>query len=504
MTYRTLTITNMDRETFDWTTKISENDIAFIISDSDKVVYVWNGQKASNVKKYKGGTLATKIKSLYQLYGYKTTTVNQGEEVGSLKAEIGNLLAGHGTAVTEEGKGQPKVAPAIAEHPVAAHPAPAVPAPASRPPPARAAHVEKAEAPAIAEPAMDKRVKELETELENEKKKSAHKYTKLKEEMDAAKENYEKQIAALQADNAAARKGTVDVEKYNTEIAQIKGEKDSLNVLVEGLKNELEAKEAEAKGGAEADKKIAALQAELDDLKGVKAKFTDAEKLKTGLEKKNAELASTVSSLQAEVAVLKAKAESAEVPKVGTEEIDGLKAQIESLQKSLDTERKNLDAERKKSKEALEKISESEEKLTKLETKAASAKEESKVAQRKLIEQKEAAKQMDGLDFASLDEVENKPAATGGASLAFVNPYSGGEVGGEIDPLTDLRSFLNTVDPSKPLDPELKSLLDIVSKKIETEEQIIPDLQKIKKKVKDKKLESLLDATIKKIKTAST
>jgi hypothetical protein len=269
-----------------------------------------------------------------------------------------------------------------------------------------------------------------------------------------------------------------------------------LNVLVEGLKKELEQKEAEAKGGAEADKKIAALQAELDGLKGVKAKLVDADGLKAGLEKKNAVLASTVSSLQAEVAVLKAKAESTEGQKAASGEIDGLKKKVESLQKS-------LDEESKKSKQAQDKVDEYEEKLKKLENKAASAKEETHVAQRKLIEQKEAAKQMDGLDFASLDEVETKPAAAGGASLAFVNPYSGGELGGEIDPLTDLKSFLNTVDPSKPLDPELKSLLDIISKKIESDDQIIPDLQKIKKKVKDKKLESLLDATIKKIKAPS-
>ncbi len=476
MTYRTLIITDLDRETFDWTTKISESEIAFIISDSDKIVYVWNGQKASNVKKYKGGTLATKIKSLYQLYGFKTQTVNQGEEVGTLKAEIGNLLTGKGTSAPEESKGQPKPAPTVSER--ATRPAPV----------ARAAHVEKTEASIFAAPSTGTQLKELENELENEKKKSAHKYTKLKEEMDATKEKYEKQIAGLQADIAAARKGTVDIEKHNADIAQLKGEKDSLNVLIEGLKKELEQRE-------EADKKIAALQAELDVMKADKAKLAGVDGIKAGLEKKNAELAGQVFKLQAEIGTLKAKADSGEKQKAAAGDVEDLKSQIESLQKS-------LDAERKKSKEAIDKISDSEEKLTKLENKAASAKEESTVAQRKLIEQKEAAKQMNGLDFASLDEVETKPAGAGGASLAFVNPYLGGELDGEIDPLTDLRSFLNTVDPSKPLDPELKSLLDIVSKKIETEEEIIPDLQKIKKKVKDKKLESLLDEAIKRIKDA--
>ncbi|MBN2151002.1 MAG: hypothetical protein JW839_06140 [Candidatus Lokiarchaeota archaeon] len=484
----------MNQETFDWTTKISEDEVAFIVSDADKVVYVWNGQKASNVQKYKGGTLATKIKSLYQLYGYRTSTLNQGEEVGSLKAEIENLLGGKGTPPGEEtAKGPPKAAPLAAER--VSRPAPA---PVSHAAPARAAHVESVASPRVPEPAADRRVEELEAELESEKKKSQHKLAKLKEDADAAKESFEKQIAELNAEIAAARKGTVDVGKYNAEIAQLKGEKDSLNVLVEGLKKELEQKEDEAKGGADADKKVAALQAELDGLKGAKAKLADAEAAKAGLERQNADLAGKVSSLEAEIAVLKAKAEGSDAQKGAAGEVDGLKKQVESLQK-------DLADERRKSKEALDKVAESEEKLKKLENKAASAKEESHIAQRELIVQKEAAKQMEGLDFASLDEVETKPpggGGGGGAGLAFVNPYSGGELGGEIDPLTDLRSFLNTVDPSKPLDPELKSLLDIVSKKIESDTDILPDLQKIKKKVKDKKLESLLDGTIKKIKDA--
>jgi hypothetical protein len=46
---------------------------------------------------------------------------------------------------------------------------------------------------------------------------------------------------------------------------------------------------------------------------------------------------------------------------------------------------------------------------------------------------------------------------------------------GRIDPLSGLRSFLNTVDTSKHLDPELKKLLDSISKKIEADEEIIDD-----------------------------
>ncbi|MEX2684427.1 MAG: hypothetical protein Q6373_022845 [Candidatus Sigynarchaeota archaeon] len=462
-----------------------------MISDSDKVVYVWNGQKASNVKKYKGGTLATKIKSLYQLYGFKTQTVNQGEEIGALKAEIDLLLEGKGTLPPDESiKAPAKVAPLPAERI-------SRPGPASHAAPVRAARAESVEVRPAPAPGKDLRVGQLEAELEEEKKKSQHKVAKLKEEMDALKEKYEKQIAELNAEIAAARKDVVDIGKYNADIAQLKGEKDSLNVLIEGLKKELEQKESEAKGGADASLKISELQNELDS---IKAKLADVESQKAALEKKNTDLAAEVSSLRAEIDVLKAKAESAEQRNATRGEIDDLKQQIDTLQKQLADERK-------KAKEAQEKIAESEEKIKKLENTAASAKEETHAAQRELIEQKATVKQKEeaeGLDFASLDEVEAKSPGAGGAGLAFVNPYSGGELGGEIDPLTDLKSFLNTVDPSKPLDPELKSLLDIVSKKIENDSEILGDLQKIKKKVKDKKLEALLDGTIKKIKEMRT
>lgn len=489
-------VTNYEKETFDWTTKISDNEIAFIIADADKVVYVWNGQKASNVKKYKGGTMATKIKSLYQLYGFRTSTINQGEEVGTLKTEIENLLEGKGSAPVEDAiKAPPKAGPSIAERAQArsTQPAPAIASKATMARASHVDHVETAETPSIPEPGAGKRIKDLETELENEKKKSAHRNTKLKEEMDDLKAKYEKQIADLNAEISSIRKGTVDVAKHEAEIAQLKGEKESLNVLIEGLKKQLEEKEEAAKDKVEALKSTESLQAELDALKGVKDKIVEKENVISGLEKKNHDLTTTITSLQAEIAALKAKAEGAAESKAALGDVEALKQQVATLQKE-------LEAEREKAKDAREKIAEYEEKLKTLENKAASAKEESQIAQRKLIEQKEAAKQMEGLDFASLDEVDTKPSAGGGNGLSFVTPNSGGELGVEIDPLTDLRSFLNTVDPSKQLDPELKGLLDIVSRKIENDADILGDLQRVKKKIKDKALESLIDDAIKSIK----
>ena len=102
MPFKTLKVVDFDKELFDWTTKIKDDEIAFVIDDIEKIVYVWNGQNVSMLRKYKGGTLATKIKSAYQFYGFKTITVNQGEETGPLRAEVDALLAGTGTGLSEE------------------------------------------------------------------------------------------------------------------------------------------------------------------------------------------------------------------------------------------------------------------------------------------------------------------------------------------------------------------------------------------------------------------
>ena len=90
--YKTLIVKDFEEEIFDRTSEITENDIAFIISEAERIIYSWNGQHTSILKKYKAGTLSTKIKSQYQFYGFKTITVNQGEEKGALKEEVGRLL----------------------------------------------------------------------------------------------------------------------------------------------------------------------------------------------------------------------------------------------------------------------------------------------------------------------------------------------------------------------------------------------------------------------------
>ena len=102
MAFKTLTVVDYDKETFEYTTKIADNEIAFIISELDKIVYVWTGHRASMIKKYKAGTLATKIKSLFHFYGYKTQTVKQGEETGELQEEVEKLLRGEGTPAEKE------------------------------------------------------------------------------------------------------------------------------------------------------------------------------------------------------------------------------------------------------------------------------------------------------------------------------------------------------------------------------------------------------------------
>jgi len=489
MPFKTLIVTDLEKETFDYTTKVNDDDIAFIISEGDKIIYVWNGQRASNVKKYKGGTLATKIKSLYHFYGFKTQTVNQGEEIGALREEVDSLLQGTGTSAGEEveAPATKPVAPIAARAAPASKAAPAARATKTAPSAkiAAAAKVSPAK-PAAAEGAA-KKIKELEQELVNERKKSENRVTKINEEMDKLKVNYEKQIEDLRGEIEAAKNQVADTTEFEQQINKLKDEKESLQVVIDGLKRELEAKESAAPE---------------EDVSAIKAKNEELASLNESLDNKTKDLEATIGSLQAEIAGLKAKTETAAPQESNAEELDALKKKVSDLEESLDNEKKTAE----------EKASEYEDKIKSYEDKMAAAKEESEGKMRELIEEKESPKQVpsapkvpspvpapvQNLDFASLDELDSK--SSNKEDLAFVNPYAASEIGGKVDPLTDLKSFLNTVDPSKPIDPELKRLLELISKQIEDDSEIVKDLVKIKKKVKDKKLDALLDETIKKIK----
>nr|MDO8113909.1 hypothetical protein [Candidatus Sigynarchaeota archaeon] len=102
MTFKTLIIKDLEHNLFDWATKITDGDVAFIIDQDSKVIYVWNGQRTSMIKKYESGVIAPKLKSVLQLYPFKITIVEQGEEKNELKAEVEKLLNGEGTPVGNE------------------------------------------------------------------------------------------------------------------------------------------------------------------------------------------------------------------------------------------------------------------------------------------------------------------------------------------------------------------------------------------------------------------
>lgn len=494
-TFKTLIVKDYDTETFDWTSKVSDDEIAFIISETDKTVYAWYGQRASNMKKYKGGTLATKIKSLYQFYGFKTATVNQGEETGGLKEEIGKLLQGAGTSLSEKERESlkpvaaeacapavpmPRPAPAADVRPGAVarvEPAPAVTSKAtSRPAPAR-------EVAAVPDAGAASRVAELEEELETERKKAAHKVSRLKEEVDELRASHE------------------------TEMAAMKKEQDALQQVIDGLKRDLDA----ASSAQVTAKDVSRLEAELDSLKsshaaeisdlkkdhaaeierlaGASAGGDDAKQLAGEIEElkavqdrlreKNDELKGTVSSLQAEIASLKEKLEAPAATPVDS-------GAVKDLEASLASERKASE----------EKIAAKEASIKRLEGSVADLQAKLDAANRKVLEAPAAPVKEDGLDFASLDTIDD---AAGGPSLTFVNPYSAGDVGAKVDPLNDLKSFLNTVDPSKPLDPALKSLLSDISTRLEQDDEAVETLEAIKKQVKDKALAGMVDDVIHKI-----
>ncbi|MHA1700526.1 MAG: hypothetical protein ACTSWN_16935 [Promethearchaeota archaeon] len=489
MTYKTLIVTDFDEETFDWTTKIAEEDIAFIIDDGEKVIYVWNGRRASHIKKYKAGTLATKIKSLYQYYGFKTEVINQGEEMGPLKAEIDKLLEGKGTPVSEDYKAthRPISTSALLKKAVTAIPSREVPTPPKM---------------VVGEPRKS-RIMELEEELEKEKKKSQHKINKLKEVHEALKQEYEEKIKSLEDELDRVKKSAISEDELNEKISVTKKQAENtinaLKIELNFMKEKLEKAES--------------LSSKIEELEREKEQLTDA----------NEKLKSQISSMQEEIIDFKQKLEAAENKAKASEEINEYKEKLSALEKELSEEReksksseakiselkKELEAAKQEIEKQKKKIQEAEagikeeyeERLTDYEDKYNKLKEKNAELERKVIELQDELKKNEELTFAPVEDIPQGAKNNANAGLTFVNPYASGELGAKIDPLTDLKSFLNTVDPSKPIDPELRNLLNTLINKLENDEEIIKALIDIQKQAKDEKLTKLVEDLIDKIKS---
>ncbi len=352
---------------FDWSNKISDDEIAFVVGESDKVIYVWIGQNTSIVKKYKGGTLATKIKSQYQFYGFRTQTINQGEETGALKEEIAKLLGGQGSALSEKEKSS--------HVPIATQVS--TPAPAPRP----VEHVliaqREVEAPPEKKITPAYQLNDLEAELENERKKASHRVAKMKEEMDAQKAELDAEIKRLSDELESAKNAINDVKKNaEMECKQLRGEKVALQGMVDSLKKDVDGMKDKPQSDAGIQKKMEELQRELDNFKEIQTKHDELLSLSEGLEKNNKELKGTISELQSEITILKSRLEAASKGAGSGEEIKKLKEDLEKEKIA------SIDA-RVESKKKLEStVAEYENKLKALEDKAASYKEQLERTQR--------------------------------------------------------------------------------------------------------------------------
>ncbi|MBD3188373.1 hypothetical protein GF325_16175, partial [Candidatus Bathyarchaeota archaeon] len=464
MPFKTLIVKDFDEGSFKWTGEITDGDIGFIVDEASRIIYVWNGNKASMIKKYKAGTFATKIKSLYQFYGFKTVVINQGEETGELLAEINKLLAGNGTLPSEDELEslKPTAAPEID-------------------PRAQAVTSSRVKTPStpvstapVAPPKVDEsKVSMLEDELEKERKKSSHKLTKLREEMDTMKAELETKIAKLEGELEKASEKPDLGEKLAGKDKKIAELENQLKSLEKEAESQVKSVKADLNKARE---KIVKLESE------ARGKPDIDEDMVNSLKSENEKLKSTVSSLQADISSLKQKLDNAE-SKSGDE---GKAAKLEA---SLEKEKKASTAKIKELEKELSSLKETQEsKINELKTKhedaIAGMKEEISDLKRKIIEKEEALKEMGELTFAPIDAEDQ--GQDDGSGLSFVNPYSAGGVGAKVDPLKDLKSFLNTVDPSKPLDPELKNLLEVITQKMQDDNTIIESLKNIKKGTKDK------------------
>ncbi|MHA1998089.1 MAG: hypothetical protein ACTSU9_08220 [Promethearchaeota archaeon] len=483
MPFKTLLVKDFDSETFQWVSQINDGDIAFVIDEAAKTIYVWNGNRASMIKKYKAGTLATKIKSLYQFYGFKTVVLHQGEETGDLLAEINKLLEGKGTELSADEKASLK--------PVgAASTAPIVQKSVSKPEPIpEKPKVDESELIAVKE------------ELETEKKKSAHRLAKVKEEMAEMKSKYESTIGDLKS----------KVSDLESKLKEASSGPDLSKELEKKDERITELENMVSLGEKEADSRVKAIQVELDFAKEKVAKLektvSSAPKVDegelNGLKKENAKLKGDISSLQGEISKLKADLEKAKAapapaptPAGDAKKIKALEAEIKKdAEKIKSLEREITDEKVKKEEEINEIKAKTEDEISNLKAKVDELK-------RKLLESPEEEKGggSNELTFAPLDNLGKDAANSDSSSLSFVNPYSAGGTGAKVDPLNDLKSFLNTVDPSKPLDPELKDLLEVITKKMMDDSTIIESLENIKKGTKDKRVQKMVAETIKSIK----
>ncbi|MFX0098550.1 MAG: hypothetical protein ACFFCS_03145 [Candidatus Hodarchaeota archaeon] len=447
MPYKTLKVTDFDKELFDWTTKINEDEIAFVIDDIEKIVYVWNGQKVSMMKKYKGGTLATKVKAAYQFYGFKTITVNQGEETGPLRAEVDALLAGTGTELSdvELDTLQPIATTTTSAEAIAAVP--------------RIDY--KAKSQELEEALEAEKNKSESLKEEMEALKSAQEI-KLKEELDAVKRDYDEKIKDLEDAKAKESEKLKDLEASN----------EKLKSDIDSLKKEMD--EAVSKVKEEAKGEPESLQKDLDEIARLKqAKVSADSEIST--------LKNNISALQSEITDLKNKLETAK-PADDSGKISDLITQLDQLQKSNAEEIQNLKSS--------------------YEDKIASLQNDNESIKRQLLEAEEKVKSSEELSFAPISELDKAESDAGDAEgLMFVNPYAATTgVKAKVDPLSDLKSFLNTVDPSKPLNPELKNLLNTIVKRMQEDKETIQLLGQIKMQVKDRMVGSLLEEVINKIK----
>src|SRR5271157_167517 len=74
-----------DKDKFVEITKISSEDVIFIVDNDDKKVIIWQGIKSSRVQRYKAGMKVATLISQQRLYNFKSEIMTEGEESDSIK-----------------------------------------------------------------------------------------------------------------------------------------------------------------------------------------------------------------------------------------------------------------------------------------------------------------------------------------------------------------------------------------------------------------------------------
>nr|MDO8111094.1 hypothetical protein [Candidatus Sigynarchaeota archaeon] len=134
---------NEDKDTFSEITKVTSQDVVFVVINEEQKVLVWQGHDSNRMQRYKAAMKVATLISTKRLYNFKSEIVSEGEENAAIKEFIARKFGKRDLSQTEIARDDRKQVEAkakeIAERfakgePAISRPKPATPASSTVPP----------------------------------------------------------------------------------------------------------------------------------------------------------------------------------------------------------------------------------------------------------------------------------------------------------------------------------------------------------------------------------